>query len=289
VGGPLQFARGVGCALPKAGCASYMASTPQQSQFCSVTAAAAVGSAQRNLPSPSQRSLGPCSSGTFSNGCGLVSARGGQPTCLNPTYQYGETQCPADFPLECRLKPTPQSLQVPFRQEVPNLLADNYSLNFLSCLRVLAVKPEAFGWFHGVTSRAYPVTYKFEVPFGSDMMIFPASGNQGDKDAVCFPTVCQSGQVGAHSVRLVVPLHCCSQYLGRVLLTTEPALSPSAWQSATISMARCACSQEHFHVLQVLHMPPLPTASGIPERPGLPSSMPNGSVCGPRCLPADPV
>ncbi len=92
VGGPLQWARNTGCVLPTQGCQAYMASsTPaaqQQNMFCDAAAAAA-NPAQRFLMGPSYRSVGQCRPPSpFTNGCGMVWARGGIPSCLSSTYQY---------------------------------------------------------------------------------------------------------------------------------------------------------------------------------------------------------
>jgi hypothetical protein len=52
-----------------------------------------------------------------------------------------------------------------------------------------------YGWQHGVTSRAYPVTYKFVVEQDGSIITFPTNGVEGDNDAACFPSTCQGGQV----------------------------------------------------------------------------------------------
>lgn len=64
------------------------------------------------------------------------------------------------------------------------------------CVSVAAADAATFGWYHSPTSRAFPVVYKFSVAQGDGSSIyFPSTGNDGDKDAVCYPTTCQAGQV----------------------------------------------------------------------------------------------
>ncbi|KAL6755692.1 hypothetical protein V8C86DRAFT_2671508 [Haematococcus lacustris] len=89
-GGPMQWALNSGCTLPTQGCAPVQAATsPTTSQqlFCD-PAAAASANRLRYACSASLRSVGQCRNTTFSNGCGMVSARGGGPSCSVPLYQY---------------------------------------------------------------------------------------------------------------------------------------------------------------------------------------------------------
>lgn len=67
--------------------------------------------------------------------------------------------------------------------------------------------PNVFGWYNTPTSRCYPATYKMVATPDSGRTIysFPSVGSEGDKDAVCFPTVCQGGkqylQYGSQLIR----------------------------------------------------------------------------------------
>ncbi|KAL6747836.1 hypothetical protein V8C86DRAFT_1253029 [Haematococcus lacustris] len=89
-GGPMQWALNSGCTLPTQGCAPVQAATsPTTSQqlFCD-PAAAASANRLRYSCSASLRSAGQCRNTTFSNGCGMVAARGGTPSCSVTQYQY---------------------------------------------------------------------------------------------------------------------------------------------------------------------------------------------------------
>ncbi|KAL6744872.1 hypothetical protein V8C86DRAFT_3000072, partial [Haematococcus lacustris] len=76
--------------LEDSGCAPVQAATsPTTSQqlFCD-PAAAASANRLRYSCSASLRSAGQCRNTTFSNGCGMVAARGGTPSCSVTQYQY---------------------------------------------------------------------------------------------------------------------------------------------------------------------------------------------------------
>lgn len=54
-----------------------------------------------------------------------------------------------------------------------------------------------FGWVNGPTSRCFPITYKFSASLdgGATTYIFPSTGQQGDRDAACFPSMCDAGKL----------------------------------------------------------------------------------------------
>lgn len=85
--GPLTWARGTGCKLPTEGCKSMITPLYQEGLFCDAAAAAALPN-PRYTCSASHRSVGQCRNVSFSNGCGMVLGRGGNPSCTMKEYEY---------------------------------------------------------------------------------------------------------------------------------------------------------------------------------------------------------